>query len=80
MLGTAQSVPPNSKRQQIELLDSVRRCLLRGPCGMRNPNASCMQGRGECKPPYPKDFQEEPRMLADIFLFPDCPDTKDSQA
>ena len=60
-------IPPNVAEHQSDLLDIVRRCLLHGPCGARNPGAPCMQGRTECKAHYPKDFQEQTRMLADTY-------------
>ena len=60
-------LPPNRDGNQTELLDIVRRCLLHGPCGSRNPGAPCMRDRAECKAHYPKEFHERTTMLADTY-------------
>eukprot|EP00798_Chlamydomonas_sp_ICE-L_P000109 gene109-5521_t len=44
------------------LFNTVKACMMHGPCGTLNPNAPCMKD-GACTKHYPKDF---------------CPETRDS--
>ncbi|PPQ82287.1 hypothetical protein CVT25_008437 [Psilocybe cyanescens] len=49
---------PDPELQPL-LFDTVKRCMVHGPCGADNPNAQCMKdGNGKCAKHYPKDFQE----------------------
>ena len=63
---TCAELPPNTDGNQEELLEIVTRCMLHGPCGVRNPGAACMQADG-CKAHYPKDFRDETCVLADTY-------------
>ena len=45
-------------RTDPELFETVTRCMIHGPCGPANPNASCMVD-GRCSKGYPKEFREE---------------------
>ena len=44
-----------SPETESNLHDTVIKCHLHGPCGMHNPNATCMDGN-KCSKGYPKDF------------------------
>ncbi|KAG5536765.1 hypothetical protein RHGRI_024259 [Rhododendron griersonianum] len=39
------------------LFDTVKGCMVHGPCGARNPQAACMEN-GKCTKKYPKAFSE----------------------
>lgn len=41
-----------------ELFDTVKKCMVHGPCGDQNPNAPCMEDNC-CKKQFPKDFTNE---------------------
>jgi hypothetical protein len=43
------------------LFETVKRCMVHGPCGALNPNAPCMVD-GKCSKGYPKDYQESTSM------------------
>ncbi|GJE95688.1 ATP-dependent DNA helicase [Phanerochaete sordida] len=43
------------------LFETVRRCMVHGPCGALNPHARCMED-GKCTKGFPKDFQSETSM------------------
>lgn len=38
-----------------ELYDTIKRCMIHGPCGHLNLNCVCMQD-GKCSKKYPKRF------------------------
>jgi hypothetical protein len=40
------------------LFGIIKRCMVHGPCGINNPNASCMED-GKCTKRYPRAFVEE---------------------
>lgn len=40
------------------LFETVKNCMVHGPCGALDPNAPCMED-GRCKKQYPKQYQEE---------------------
>ncbi|KAG5517186.1 hypothetical protein RHGRI_037823 [Rhododendron griersonianum] len=44
-----------------ELFETVKSCMVHGPCGARNPHASCMEN-GKCTKRYPRDFVETTTM------------------
>ncbi|KAG9219893.1 hypothetical protein CCMSSC00406_0010065 [Pleurotus cornucopiae] len=51
---------------QPKLFETVKRCMVHGPCGNLNPNAPCMEN-GRCTKFYPKAFQPFTRMDEDGF-------------
>ena len=46
---------------QLLLFETVKRCMVHGPCGALNPNAPCMVD-GKCSKGYPKNFQDSTSM------------------
>lgn len=46
---------PDPNTQPL-LFETVKRCMVHGPCGALNPNAPCMEN-GRCTKFYPKPFQ-----------------------
>ena len=54
-------IPPNTDGTQANLLEIVSKCMLRGPCGVRNPHAPCIREDGSCKNDFPKDFSSPRR-------------------
>jgi len=40
------------------LFRTVKRCMVHGPCGINNPDKSCMED-GKCTKRYPRAFVEE---------------------
>ncbi|KAF7127851.1 hypothetical protein RHSIM_Rhsim11G0017500 [Rhododendron simsii] len=49
-----------------ELFEIVKCCMLHGPCGERNPQAPCMEN-GECTKRYPRDFVDATSMDEDGY-------------
>ena len=49
---------PNS---QPLLFDTIKRCMVHGPCGSLNPKSPCMED-GRCTKGYPKPFSESTTM------------------
>lgn len=47
---------PDEHREPL-LFETVKRCMVHGPCGASNPNARCMEN-GRCTKGYPKNFQD----------------------
>jgi hypothetical protein len=47
-----------------KLFETVKRCMVHGPCGAENPAASCMKD-GKCTKGYPKPFCEETTLQED---------------
>ena len=48
------------------LFDTIKGCMVHGPCGARNPNASCMEN-GSCTKRYPRAFAESTTMDQDGY-------------
>ncbi|KAG5550191.1 hypothetical protein RHGRI_015221 [Rhododendron griersonianum] len=48
------------------LFDTVKGCMVHGPCGARNPQAACMEN-GKCTKKYPKAFLETTTMDQDGY-------------
>ena len=48
------------------LFETVKHCMVHGPCGARNPQASCMEN-GRCTKRYPRDFAEMTTMDQDGY-------------
>ncbi|KAG5550493.1 hypothetical protein RHGRI_015459 [Rhododendron griersonianum] len=44
-----------------ELFETVKSCMVHGPCGVRNPHATCMEN-GKCTKRYPRAFSETTTM------------------
>lgn len=51
---------------QPKLFDTIKRCMVHGPCGPLNRNAPCME-KSRCTKAYPKAFQPFTRMDEDGF-------------
>ena len=51
------SVWPDPQTQPL-LFETIRRCMIHGPCGDANRNAPCMDN-GSCTKHFPKSFQDE---------------------
>ena len=60
-------LPLPSNRAQDGLAATVRRCMLHGPCGARNPAAPCMREDRTCRAGYPKDFRTQTFMQPDAY-------------
>ncbi|CAG8770027.1 558_t:CDS:1, partial [Ambispora leptoticha] len=43
------------------LFDTIVRCMVHGPCSLRNPQAPCMKN-DICKKKYPKEFHDSTSM------------------
>ena len=43
------------------LFDTIKRCMVHGPCGAFNPNSPCLEN-GKCTKGYPKSFSESTTM------------------
>lgn len=54
------------KENEPHLFDIVARTMVHGPCGDRNPTASCMVN-GKCTKRYPKLFQPATTMSEDGY-------------
>ncbi|XP_058219883.1 uncharacterized protein LOC131330353 [Rhododendron vialii] len=48
------------------LFETVKSCMVHGPCGARNPNASCMENE-KCTKRYPRAFAESTTMDQDGY-------------
>ena len=46
---------PDPEKEPL-LFETVKRCMVHGPCGVLNPSAPCMED-GKCTKGYPKAFQ-----------------------
>lgn len=49
-----------------KLFDTVKRCMVHGPCGTQNPNSPCMEN-GKCTKGFPKPFQSRTSMDRDGY-------------
>lgn len=47
---------PDPETQPL-LFETIKTCMVHGPCGVMNPTSPCMEN-GRCTKHYPKDFQE----------------------
>ena len=56
---------PNPESQPL-LFETVKRCMVHGPCGTANPNSPCMEN-GKCTKGYPKPFADFTTMDEDGF-------------
>ena len=60
-------IPPNTDGTQANLLEIASKCMLHGPCGVRNPYAPCIQEDGSCKNDFPKDFSSDTVLPAELY-------------
>ena len=51
---------PDPEREPL-LFETVKKCMVHGPCGALNSNAPCMVD-GKCSKNYPKNYQESTSM------------------
>ena len=51
---------PDPEREPL-LFETVKKCMVHGPCGALNPNALCIVD-GKCSKNYPKNYQESTSM------------------
>lgn len=49
-----------------KLFDTVKKCMVHGPCGAANPTARCMDN-GKCTKHYPKPFTDRTMMDEDGY-------------
>ncbi|GAB2266873.1 hypothetical protein Dimus_037923 [Dionaea muscipula] len=56
---------PDQKDDPL-LFETVKRCMIHGPCGHRNPSAPCMEN-GRCTKGYPRAFAESTTMDKDGY-------------
>jgi hypothetical protein len=59
--------------QEPHLFNIIKRSMVHGPCGLWNPNTSCMKD-GKCTKGFPKSFQAETIMTQDgypVYARPD---------
>jgi len=52
--------------QQPELFELVKKFMVHGPCGQKNPNASCMEN-GKCIRNFPKPLKAETTLSEDSY-------------
>jgi len=57
---------PDPEREPL-LFETVKKCMVHGPCRALNPNAPCMVD-GKCSKNYPKNHQES--MTMDPHRYP----------
>ena len=55
-----------------KLFDTVKKCMVHGPCGAANPTARCMDN-GKCTKHYPKPFTDHTMMDEDGYPRYYCP-------
>ncbi|KAG5565923.1 hypothetical protein RHGRI_001745 [Rhododendron griersonianum] len=59
-----------------ELFETVKSCMVHGPCGAQNPHAACME-KGKCTKRYPRDFVETTTMDKNGYpIYRRCDDGK----
>lgn len=64
------SVPryrPILMAHKANLLGIVSKCMLHGPCGVRNPYAPCIREDGSCKNDFPKNFSSDTVLPAELY-------------
>lgn len=54
------------EKKDLELFQTIQRCMVHGPCGARKPSASCMDG-GRCTKNYPKQYAESTSISEDGY-------------
>ena len=53
--------------QDPSFYDTIKNCMIYGPCSVRNPFAPCMD-KGKCTKGYPKQFVEKTTIGGDGYL------------
>ena len=60
-------LPDSTCKTTRALSDVLRRCMVHGPCGRRNPYAPCMREDGTCKAKFSKDFTANTLFVEDSY-------------
>ena len=60
---------PDSQTEP-QLYETVKKCMIHGPCGEQNPHAPCMENN-TCQKKYPKEYQLKLNLMTTVSQFTD---------